>query len=152
MKRRKYISELKGEHKRIEEIFRLLRKIIDEEHDPDSGAEMKALEELKEVLVTHVKNEDEHFYPALRQRAIELEQEALLPSIDLFSESMHRISKKVGSIIEQYSTEEYVLKDIEGFKVKLEDIMEIVEERMKSEEGSLFYIYQKYFPEEECEV
>ena len=139
---------------RIEEIFRLLRKIIDEEHDPDSGAEMKALEELKEVLVTHVKNEDEHFYPALRQRAIELEQEELLPSMVLysFSDSMHGIGKNVVSFIEQYLTEEDVLKDIEGFKVKLEEIMEIVEERMKIEEETLFNIYQKYFPEEECEV
>jgi hypothetical protein len=115
---------------------------------------MKALEELKEVLVTHVKNEDEHFYPALRQRAIELEQEELLPSMVLssFSDSMHGIGKNVVSFIEQYLTEEDVLKDIEGFKVKLEEIMEIVEERMKIEEETLFNIYQKYFPEEECEV
>ena len=152
MKRRKYISELKGDHKRIEETFRLLRNIIDEEHEPDSGAEMKALEELKEVLMTHVKNEDEHFYPALRQRAIELEQEELLPSMVLssFSDSMHDIGKNVVRVIEQYLTEEDVLKDIEGFKVKLEEIMEIVEERMKIEEETLFNIYQKYFPEEEC--
>ncbi|MFQ5586116.1 MAG: hemerythrin domain-containing protein [Thermodesulfobacteriota bacterium] len=149
MRSERYIAELQGGHKRIEEIFTVLRKVIEEEHEPDIGAAMRALGELKDILVSHVKDEDEHFYPALRQRAVELGQEALLPAIDLFSDSMHGISEKVGAFFGRYEKEGDVQKDIEGFKVKLAEIIEIVEERMKSEEGSLFYIYKAYFPEEE---
>jgi hypothetical protein len=152
MSREKYIEELKNGHERIEEIFQLLRKVIDEEHEPDTGAAMSALGELRDILVAHVKGGDEHFYPVLRQRAIELGQEALLSSIDLFAETMHGISDKVGGFFVRYKTKEDIQRDIEGFKVKLAEIIEIVEERIKSEEGSLFYIYRAYFPEEGCEA
>ncbi len=152
MKREKYLGELKSGHERVEEIFHHLRNVIEEEHKPDIGAAMSTLGELQDILVSHVKDEDEYFYPALRQRAVELGQEALIPSIDLFAESMHGISEKVGGFFARYKTEEDIQGDIEGFKVKLAEIIEIVDERIKSEEGSLFYIYRAYFPDEGYEA
>jgi len=144
----RYIGDLKKGHKKVEDIFSLLREIINDEERPDMGAAVSALNELRGVLLAHVKGEDDHFYPALRRRAVELGQEALLPSIDLFAQSMHAITKRVDEFFGLYSTEADILGDVEGFKVTLLDIIESVEERMKSEEGSLFYIYRAYYPEE----
>jgi len=149
MVKERYIAELKKGHERVEEIFSLLREIINEEQTPDMGAAVSVLDELRGLLVAHVKNEDDNFYPVLRRRAVELGQEALLPSIDLFAQSMHAVTKRVEEFFGRYSTEADILGDIEGFKVTLLDIIESVEERMKSEEGSLFYIYRAYFPEED---
>jgi hemerythrin superfamily protein len=144
MKSERYISELKSGHERIKGLFRLLRELIDTEGEPDSGAVIQALRELREVLISHVRDEDENFYPAIRQRAIERGQDAFLPAIDLCSESMHLINRESGNFFERFKTEQDVLRYREEFKEKIEQIIEVVEERIKSEEGSLFPLYRAY--------
>jgi hemerythrin-like domain-containing protein len=144
-----FLSKLRDGHARVEEIFNKLKIFIESDSEPEVKAIFESLKGLRELLVEHIKDEDEHFYPALRKRAIELEQEALLPALDLFSESMHDVTSKVSGFFEEYKKDKDVLKDIEGFKADLIDIIEVVEKRIRSEEGSLFYIYKAYFPEEE---
>ncbi len=144
-----FLSELKDGHTRIEDVFKKLRILVEGDDKHDVRAVFESLKDLRDLLVEHIRNEDERFYPALRRRAIELEQEALLPALDLFSESMHDVTSKVSGFFEEYKKDKDVLKDIEGFKADLIDIIEVVEKRIRSEEGSLFYIYKAYFPEEE---
>jgi hemerythrin superfamily protein len=148
MKSAKYISELESGHERIKGLFRLLRELIDTEGEPDSGAVMEALSELREALIAHVRDEDENFYPAIRQRAIELGQDAFISAIDLCSESMHLISRDAGNFFERFKVEQDVLRYREEFKEKLEQIIDVVEERIKNEEGSLFHLYRAYFSAE----
>ncbi|MEE9591906.1 MAG: hemerythrin domain-containing protein [Thermodesulfobacteriota bacterium] len=144
-----FLSELKDGHTRIEDVFKKLRILVEDDDKHDVRAVFESLKDLRDLLVEHIRNEDELFYPALRRRAIELEQEALLPALDLFSESMHDVTRKVSEFFEEYKRNKDVLKDIEGFKADLIDIIEVVEKRIRSEEGSLFYIYRAYFPEKE---
>ena len=108
---------------------------------------MQALSELREVLISHVRDEDENFYPAIRQRAVERGQDAFLPAIDLCSESMHLINREAGNFFERFKVEQDVLRYRENFKEKIEQIIDVVEERIKNEEGSLFHLYRAYFPQ-----
>ncbi len=143
-----FLSELKDAHARIEDMFKKLRILVEGDGKHDVRAVFEPLKDLRDLLIEHIRNEDERFYPALRRRAIELEQEALLPALDLFSESMHDVTNKVSEFFEEYKRDKDVMKDIEDFKTDLIDIIEVVEKRIKSEEGSLFYIFRAYFPEE----
>jgi len=145
MKSERYISELKSGHESIKRLFRLLRELIDTEGELDGGAVMQALTELKEVLIAHVKDENENFYPAIRQRVVEMGRDASLPAIDLCSESMYLINKEAGNFFDRYKDEQDVLRYREDFTKKLEQLVEVVEERIKNEEECLFHLFREYF-------
>ena len=146
MKSAKYISELESGHERIKGLFRLLMEHIDTEGAQDSGALMEVLSELREVLIAHVRDEDEIFYPAIRQRVVELRLDAFLPAIYLWYESSRFINREAGNFFERFKDERDVLRYREDFKGKLEQISKVVEERIENEERNLFRLYNVCFP------
>ncbi len=137
------LSELKRNHEEIRGIFKRLVSLI--EWDPDPASVSPLLRRLRNVLSSHIKDEDALFYPALRERAVKLKHDALLPALDLFSKAMKNVSRKEEEFFERYGEDGAIKEDLEGFKVTLLDLIEELEERIKSEEGSLFYIYRAYF-------
>ena len=144
-KSERYILELKSGHEAIKGLFMFLKELVDAEGELDSGAVMQALTELKEVLIAHVKDENENFYPAIRQRAVELGRNASLPAIDLCSESMYLINREAGDFFGRFKTEQDLLTYGKDFKGKLDQLVEDIEERIKNEEECLFHLYREYF-------
>ena len=91
----------------------------------------------KADLLVHLKNEDEHLYPALRKEAENNKHlEIILSS---FSSEMINISKSVMKFIEKYSDGVLDSKYVESF----ETIFATLNARMKKEESILFAEYEK---------
>jgi len=148
MNRKKYLQKLEDEH---EETRRLLGKIdgLIGKADISEDEEKKLWEKfgrLKGILIAHVHSEDNVFYKDLREMAVTKGQDALLPALDFYMKSMHRISEDAEEFFRKYNGGK--LKDTENFVRRFRKLKEELLERITSEEGSLFYIYRAYFFEE----
>ena len=95
MEHEKFIKGLEKEHAMIEKAFKKLEPIIENKDIRDTAYVLKIIEQLKTILINHLRDEDNKFYPAMRQKAIELKQDALLPALDIFIDGMKDISKNI---------------------------------------------------------
>lgn len=148
MNRKKYLQELEDEHWAIRRLFDEIDGLIGKA-DISEDEEKKLREKLgrlKGILIAHVHSEDDVFYKDLREKAVTKGQDALLPALDFYIKSMHRVSEDAEEFFREYNGGK--LKDTEDFARRLRNLKEELLERITSEEGSLFYIYRAYFFEE----
>ncbi len=147
MDRIEYLKKLEKEHQVIRQLFKELEPVMDACVVDDPEYVEKKLERLKDALVEHVRDEDELFYGELRRKAVELNQDALLPALDLFIEEMRKITSRAEVFFKDYSTPEEIAERQADFSMKLKNLEAEVLKRIESEERSLFYIYRAYFPD-----
>ncbi len=147
MDRAEYLEKLEKEHQEIRRLFKELEPVMDACVVDDPEHVKNELERLKEALVEHVKDEDVLFYGELRRKAVELNQEALLPALDLFIEEMRKMTSRAEAFFKDYSTPEDIAERQADFSMKLKNLETEVLKRIESEERSLFYIYRAYFPD-----
>ncbi|MEE9613981.1 MAG: hemerythrin domain-containing protein [Thermodesulfobacteriota bacterium] len=143
--RKKYLNELERVHRRIKGLFRELEPIIEAGKVEDITSLRRGLNSLEAELVAHVRSEDEVFYRDLREGAVRKAQEALIPALDLFMDSMNEVSGRAVHFFERYGDDREILADTAGFVLMLKGLREDILRRIESEEGSLFYIYRAYF-------
>ncbi len=145
MKNEEFIKTLESDHRKIEDLFKELKSLSNLEAEDAPALISNKLRELKSFLITHVHNEDEAFYPDLRFMAKQQGQDALLPAFDMFSKSMHEISDEAVAFFDEYATEKEISENPLDFSKRLNELNDKISKRIKSEEGSLFYIYKGYF-------
>lgn len=145
MDRERYLKELEGEHVVIRRLFLEIGRAIERKDSRDIGWLSEKLNELKMLLLGHVYREDEMLYKDLREEAVKLNQDALLPALDMFMESMQGLSVAAVEFFNKYDTTEKIRENLAELERELAGISEAIDKRMKSEEGSLFYIYRAYF-------
>ncbi len=143
--RQNYLEGLEREHHEIKVCFLKLAPVIESGRVEDFEGLTEQMASLKDLLVTHVKSEDEVFYRDLREMAVWMEQEALIPALDLFMESMHEVSNLAVEFFADYSGSARIMAETDAFVERLRELRDEVLKRIKSEEGSLFYIYRAYF-------
>ncbi|HBR17930.1 MAG: hypothetical protein A3G39_09065 [Deltaproteobacteria bacterium RIFCSPLOWO2_12_FULL_43_16] len=144
MEHEKFIKGLEKEHAMIEKAFKKLEPIIENKDIRDTAYVLKIIEQLKTILINHLRDEDNKFYPAMRQKAIELKQDALLPALDIFIDGMKDISKNIFDFLSRYENEKAITADETGFINGIIAIRAALMKRISTEEKTLYYIYKAY--------
>lgn len=124
------IEELHEQHR---EIRTHLKKIVVNKEENVLGHHFK---ELKTVLISHLINEDNYLYPALRN----LEATKLIS--DSFEDEMGEISSEVMNFYTRYQASE----NSESFKDDAYLIIEKLIYRIAKEERELYPLFKKHFP------
>lgn len=144
MEHEKFIKGLEKEHAMIEMAFKKLEPIVEAKNIHDTVSVLKIMEQLKNILTNHLRDEDNKFYPDMRQKAAELKQDALLPALDIFIEGMNTISKKVFAFFLKYEKANDISADEKEFTKSLAEIRDVLIKRINTEEKTLYYIYKAY--------
>ncbi|MFZ3072567.1 MAG: hemerythrin domain-containing protein [Thermodesulfobacteriota bacterium] len=145
MDRERYLNELEGEHSMIKRLFKEINQTVERKDPRDIGWLAEKVNELKMLLLGHVYREDEMLYKDLREEAVKLEQDALLPALDVFMKSMGDISAEAMDFFNKYGAAEKIRENFDGFASEFARLYEVIEKRVTSEEGSLFCIYRAYY-------
>lgn len=145
MDREQYLKDLEEEHLMIRRLFKEINQAVERKNSRDIGWLAEKLNEIKMLLLGHVYREDEMFYKDLREEAVRLNQDALLPALDMFMESMQGLSVAAVEFFDKYDTTEKIRENFAELGRELAGISEAMDKKMKSEEGSLFNIYKAYF-------
>lgn len=144
MEHEKFIKGLEKEHAMIEKAFKKLEPIIETKGIRDTAYVLEIIEQLKTILINHLRDEDNKFYPAMRQKAIELKQDALLPALDIFIDGMKDISRNIFDFLSRYENEKTIAADETGFINGITAVRAALMKRMATEEKTLYYIYKAY--------
>jgi len=121
------IEELKNEHKIILEILDQVKTL-----GISSTSGQEKLLSAKDLLIAHMKKEDEHYYPALK-RAAENNKDLKI-MMEYFIKDMEDVSKKAMCLFDKYSQggdEAEFAGDVKLFYMTLKD-------RIRTEEHTLF--------------
>ena len=121
------IEELKNEHKIILEILDQVKTL-----GISSTSGQEKLLSAKDLLIAHMKKEDEHYYPALK-RAAENNKDLRI-MLDYFVRDMEDVSKKAMCLFDKYSqggNEADFAGDVTLLYMTLKD-------RIRTEEHTLF--------------
>ncbi|MBI5599798.1 MAG: hemerythrin domain-containing protein [Deltaproteobacteria bacterium] len=148
MNRKKYLKGLEDEHYAVKRLFTELEDIVERKKISDVKALKEKFARLKDMLVEHVHSEDEVFYKDLRAKAVDMDQDALIPALDFFRNSMHKVTGDVDAFFKEYADEKDILENTGRFADRFKAIRDEILQRIASEEGSLFYIYRAYFFDE----
>ena len=148
MDRKKLLDELESEHKRIMEVLLSLGKVVEKQTVDDVAAVRKDLANLEDLLKVHISKEDDLFYPDLKLKAEEMKQGALIPALNFFMNSMHEVSEKARDFFDSFRDDDSITDDIDRFVTRLDSLNMLLMKRIKSEEGSLFYLYKAYYFDE----
>jgi len=98
------------------------------------------LNNFKNILLLHLKLEDDELYPALEKS----KEEEIKEISQKYSEEMKLISKRTISFFETYAHLKVdELSQNEYFNLDLNTIIAIIEKRMNIEEESLYPLYDK---------
>lgn len=113
---------LKNDHKEVERLFKAYEKLGDSAY-----ADKRTLvDQMIEKLSVHASIEEQHFYPAVREKAEDIE-DTVLEGLE-----EHHIVKWTLSELEGMSAEE------ERFHPKVTVLMESVRHHVEEEEGEMF--------------
>jgi regulator of sigma D len=145
MDKKAYLGGLERVHDMIKRIFREIELHIDGEKILNIKPLVEELEGLKAILIEHTRNEDERFYDELSAKAKETGQNALLPALDLYVETMVAITDRCVKFFDSFPDEASISSNEVEFIKRFSAIRDEVTSRIKSEEGSLFHIYKAYF-------
>jgi len=124
------IDELHNQHM---DIKKLLKKI---QINTDVGIIDSHFKSLKIVLISHLINEDNYLYPALRSL------EATKQISDSYEDEMSEISSEIMNFYARYESG----NKIESFNQDIEDIMDKLVYRITKEERELYPIFKTNFP------
>jgi len=121
------IEELKNEHKIILEILDQVKTL-----GISSASGQEKLLSAKDLLIAHMKKEDEKYYPALK-RAAENNKEIMI-MLDYFIKDMEDVSKKAMFLFNKYSQG----GDEADFTGDVKILYMTLKDRILTEEKTLF--------------
>ncbi|MCB0384885.1 MAG: hemerythrin domain-containing protein [Bdellovibrionales bacterium] len=123
------VNQLKSEHRRIQETFQRIREV------GGSSPEGKALlYQAKDLILSHIRTEDEHIYPKLAQSPEGKEV------ADCFSQEMKNLAQVVTQFFAKYENgEESAIQ----FAVDLGRVMGALSTRIIREESRLYEAYDR---------
>lgn len=125
------IEQLKKEHTVLLDVFGEIKRL-----GTNTIEGQAKLLQAKEVLLAHIKKEDEEFYPDLK-KAAEINQ-ALQLRLTYFAEDMKMISKYAFEYFDTHSEE----TDEADSGKAIESFMIILDSRIQREEQILFQDYE----------
>lgn len=129
------IALLKKDHASVKKLFK--RLLDDREVDHARGNDV--FRRLREELAIHAEIEEQLFYPLLRRRVLDLEEDVL----EALEE--HHVAKTTLMELQKMSTED------ERFEAKLTVLREYVMHHVKEEEENLFPALRKALDKNELE-
>jgi hypothetical protein len=121
------IQELKSEHKAILDVLGQVKAL-----GISSRAGQEKLLAARDLLMAHVRKEDEHYYPRLR-KAAESRKE-LQAVMDYFLDDMETVSKKAKQVFDKYSQG----GDEAEFAGEIKLLYMLLRDRIRTEEETLF--------------
>jgi hemerythrin superfamily protein len=113
---------LKNDHKAVEKLFKQFEKLGDDAKKTKRDVVDKIIEELS----THAAIEEQHFYPTIREKAPDLEDDVLEGLEE------HHVVKWTLSELETLAP------DAERFDAKVTVLIESVRHHVEEEEGEMF--------------
>ena len=113
---------LKSDHKEVEKLFKQFEKL----GDGAAVTKRKVVDQIIEALSTHAAIEEQHFYPAVRQQASDIE-DTVLEGLE-----EHHIVKWTLSELQDLPV------DHERFDAKVTVLIESVRHHVEEEEGEMF--------------
>ncbi len=128
----KFIDELKTEHKKILDLYKNVEDA--EEYDERENY----LKKIKNLLVEHLKKEDEYLYPPLKEEAEK--DENFKVALDFFITNIKKVTEDFNEFFELYSTNQLSEDTI---RESLKALKKILVERIEKEEGILYMEYDK---------
>jgi hemerythrin-like domain-containing protein len=133
------IAQLKEEHVQIVRLFEETESYASGKN-PNGSNLNSSMNEWKEVLIQHLKLEDEALYPKFKNS----ESEECKNLGEKFSEEMSTISKAALVFFDKYnSTESSDLINNEEFVNELAEIINVIKKRVEVEETILFPAFGK---------
>ncbi len=124
------IEELRNDHVEISDIF---RQVAESGIAPEQG--QNKLAEIKTLLLTHLKKEDEELYPILLKAA--KNNQDLKLKLESFARDMDVITKTIFAFFEKYSGQDFGKE----FENEFVNIYLALTERITNEENVLFPEY-----------
>jgi len=121
------IEELKIEHKIILEILDQVKTL-----GISSASGQEKLLSAKDLLIAHMKKEDEQYYPALKRAAENNKDLTIL--LDYFIKDMEDVSKKAMCLFDKYSQG----GDEADFAGDVKLLYMMLKDRIRTEEKTLF--------------
>lgn len=121
------IPELKSEHKTILDILGQVRTF-----GISSRGGQESFLAARDLLLAHVRKEDEHYYPELR-KAAESRQELRI-TLDYFVADMEAVSKRAMRVFDKYAQG----GDEAEFAGELKLLYVLLRDRIQTEEETLF--------------
>jgi hemerythrin-like domain-containing protein len=121
------IEELKNEHKIILEILDQVKTL-----GISSASGQKKLLSAKDLLIAHMKKEDEQYYPALKSAAEN--NKDLMIMLDYFIKDMEDVSNKAMCLFDKYSQG----GDEADFAGDITLLYMTLKDRIRTEEKTLF--------------
>ncbi len=128
------IEELKKQHEKLLEGFEAI--FNDNTH---SISIEKILKSLKDLLLDHVKKEDEQFYPVLYKAADK--DDYIKTMTDIFIQDFDKIYKQIQEYYDKYFSGRNYSK--EEFITDSAKIMATLRNRIHEEENILFPLYER---------
>ena len=128
------IDELHEQHIEIKILLKKLLKEI--QIKSNQSIIHNHFKNLKKILISHLLNEDNYLYPALRSLEITKEISSS------FEDEMNEISSEIMSFYIKYENEDLT----ETFHQDLKNIINKLVYRITKEEKELYPIFKKHFP------
>lgn len=145
MDRKAYLKKLESEHLVIKGILGELEPRITSRRVDGIVLLRGTLDRLEKALSQHAESEDNFFYMDMRDKAVELGQDAMLPALDYSMDAMQEVTRKGIAFFARYRNNDSIIKDSESFFSSLEDLKNDLLKRISCEEVSLYSIYRTYF-------
>lgn len=133
----KLIDDLKREHA---DIASMLERVRDS--NITNAEAHRLLMSAQQAFLAHLKKEDLQLYPALKKAA--LDDPAVKRTAEFYIQDMEEISKEATSFFAKYSRDDSPI-DIE-FARAFGRLFATFSRRMRSEESSLYKVYEKLNP------
>ncbi len=121
------LEELMSEHKAILDILGQVKK-----RGISSRAGQEKLISARDLLVAHIRKEDEKYYPELRRAAENNEELKIL--LDYFVKDMEDVSKKAMQLFDKYAHG----GNEEAFAGEIKLLYMVLKDRIRTEEETLF--------------
>ncbi len=132
------LENLKDDHKQILDILSDVKKL-----GIASRAGREKLLAAKALLLSHIRKEDELFYPALHQAAER--NEGLQHTLKYFSDDMEQVSRKALDLFDKYAGG----ASADEFAGEIKILYMTLKDRIRTEEEILFKKYEQLGRENE---
>ncbi len=124
------IDELKNEHRMLLDILDQVRVL-----GISSTSGQEKFLSIRDLLISHMKKEDEQYYPALKRAAEN--NEALRVTLDYFARDMEVVSRRIMQVFDKYSRGGAEAE----FSGDVKLLYMILRDRIRIEEDTLFRKY-----------
>lgn len=132
------IQTLKAQHNAV---GAMVEKINASVSAKDKAEIQSHLHNMAKALLAHLELEDRELYPGFREAASAKQEKSLLTTANMFSTNMGKITDALKAFLQKYDGKQF---DIGAFERDWRSITSVLKNRIESEEGSLYPLYEKW--------